>query len=39
MKKITKEWIQSAESDLLLIQEIISNQLLTHLAAFHAQSR
>lgn len=37
MKKITKDWIQSAESDLLLIQEIITNQFLTHLAAFHAQ--
>lgn len=37
MKKITKDWIHSAESDLLLIQEIIFNQHLTHLAAFHAQ--
>lgn len=37
MKKITEDWIKSAESDLLLIEEIITNQILTHIAAFHAQ--
>jgi len=37
MKKITKDWLASAECDLLLIQEIISNENLTHLSAFHAQ--
>ena len=37
MKKTTKEWFNSAESDLLLIQEISSNENLTHLSAFHAQ--
>lgn len=37
MKKTTNDWIVSAESDLLLIQEIISIQHLTHLSAFHAQ--
>ena len=37
MKKTTKEWFTSAESDLLLIQEINSNENLTHLSAFHAQ--
>ena len=37
MKKTTKEWFNSAESDLLLINEIHLNQELTHLSAFHAQ--
>jgi HEPN domain-containing protein len=37
MKGTTKEWFKSAESDLLLIQEINSNKRLTHLSAFHAQ--
>jgi len=37
MKKTTKEWFRSAESDLLLIKEIDSNENLTHLSAFHAQ--
>lgn len=37
MKKTTKEWFNSAESDLLLIKEIDSNENLTHLSAFHAQ--
>jgi HEPN domain-containing protein len=37
MKKTTKEWFISAESDMLLIREISSNETLTHLSAFHAQ--
>jgi HEPN domain-containing protein len=37
MKKATDAWFQSAESDLLLIDEILSNESLTHLSAFHAQ--
>ncbi len=37
MKKITKDWFTSAESDLDLIQVIISQENLTHLSAFHAQ--
>jgi HEPN domain-containing protein len=37
MKKSTKEWFKSSESDLLLIKEINSNENLTHLSAFHAQ--
>lgn len=36
MKKATKGWFESAESDLLLIQEISSNEILTHISAFHA---
>lgn len=37
MKKPTNDWLLSAESDLLLIQEIILLENLTHLSAFHAQ--
>jgi HEPN domain-containing protein len=37
MKNSTKEWFDSAESDLLLIKEICLNENLTHLSAFHAQ--
>jgi HEPN domain-containing protein len=37
MKKATNDWFISAESDLLLIQQIASDEYLTHLAAFHAQ--
>lgn len=37
MKNSTKAWLQSAESDLLLIKSIINQEELTHLAAFHAQ--
>ena len=37
MKKMTNDWLISAESDLLLIQKIITTAELTHLSAFHAQ--
>jgi hypothetical protein len=37
MKNSTKEWFDSAESDLLLIKEICLNANLTHLSAFQAQ--
>lgn len=37
MKSITNDWLQSAESDLLLIKSIINKDELTHLSAFHAQ--
>jgi HEPN domain-containing protein len=37
MKKATNDWLISAESDLLLIQKILDEESLTHLAAFHAQ--
>jgi HEPN domain-containing protein len=37
MKSTTNEWLLSAESDLLLIQEIKKIESLTHLSAFHAQ--
>jgi HEPN domain-containing protein len=37
MKRITSDWLISAESDLQLIDEIILKENLTHLSAFHAQ--
>jgi HEPN domain-containing protein len=37
MKKTTNDWLVSADSDLLLIQEIITYENLTHLSAFHVQ--
>jgi HEPN domain-containing protein len=37
MKRATNEWFISAESDLLLIREILEIENLTHLSAFHAQ--
>lgn len=37
MKKITNDWLISAESDLQLISEIIEIEALTHLSSFHAQ--
>ena len=37
MKFLTGEWIKAALDDLLIIEEIINNELLTHLLAFHAQ--
>ena len=37
MKGIVKDWLVSAEGDLLLIKEIIDLENLTHLSAFHAQ--
>lgn len=37
MKKQTKGWIKAAEYDLMLISEIIENEHLTHMIAFHSQ--
>jgi HEPN domain-containing protein len=37
MKKTTEDWLESADSDLLLIRMIITQEGLTHLSAFHAQ--
>ncbi|MCX6227386.1 MAG: HEPN domain-containing protein [Bacteroidia bacterium] len=37
MKKKVKDWLVSAEGDLLLIEEIATIENLTHLSAFHAQ--
>ena len=37
MKNITKDWLESAESDLETIKEIIHNDILTYIIAFHSQ--
>ncbi len=37
MKKISKEWLKASKDDLLLINEIINLDHLTHLVAFHSQ--
>lgn len=37
MKLITKEWLNRAKDDLTVIEEIIDNQDLTNMVAFHAQ--
>ncbi len=37
MKKSTKHWIESAESDIAIIERIIDAPELTHQTSFHAQ--
>ena len=37
MKSISTAWLSAANDDLVLIQEIIRNETLTHMVAFHAQ--
>ncbi len=37
MKHITAEWLKSAKSDLDTIEEILSNDQLSHVVAFHSQ--
>ena len=37
MKKISQEWLKSAEDDLEAIDEMIKNKSLTNIVAFHAQ--
>jgi HEPN domain-containing protein len=36
-KIIAKEWLKAANDDLVLISNIIDNESLTHLVAFHCQ--
>ncbi len=36
MKKQTEYWLNSAGDDLMLIQEIIGNEHLTNMMAFHS---
>ena len=36
-KTIALEWLKAANDDLLLISNIITNESLTHLTAFHCQ--
>jgi HEPN domain-containing protein len=37
MKKQAEGWIEAAHDDLLVIEEIINHDGLTHMVAFHAQ--
>ena len=37
MKTITQEWLNFAEADLQTCKEIIENEFLTNIVAFHAQ--
>ncbi len=37
MKHITGGWLKSAKSDLVTIEEILGNDQLTHVVAFHSQ--
>ena len=37
MKSISVAWLSAANDDLVLIQEIMRNETLTHMVAFHAQ--
>jgi len=37
MKRQAEYWLDSAQDDLILIEEIIENEHLTHMTAFHAQ--
>lgn len=37
MRNLTKEWLKAAYDDLITIEEIKDNVLLTHIVAFHAQ--
>ena len=36
-KIIAEEWLKAANDDLVLISNIIDNESLTHLVAFHCQ--
>ncbi|MDM8549381.1 HEPN domain-containing protein [Desulfobacterales bacterium HSG2] len=37
MKRQTEHWLNTAKDDLILIKEIIDNEILTHMVAFHSQ--
>jgi len=37
MKRQTEYWLNTAGDDLILIEEIINNERLTHMVAFHSQ--
>ena len=37
MKKQAEHWLNAAKDDLIVINEIIQNEHLTHMVAFHAQ--
>ena len=37
MSQISQQWLESAQADLFVIDEIISKDYLTHMVAFHCQ--
>ena len=37
MVEIFKEWLKAANDDLLVATNILDNELLTHMVAFHSQ--
>lgn len=37
MKKLTKDWLNSAEDDLISIKTLLENPILTNIVAFHSQ--
>jgi HEPN domain-containing protein len=37
MKQLTREWLNAAGDDLTTIEKILDNEVLTNIAAFHAQ--
>jgi HEPN domain-containing protein len=37
MKQLTREWLNAAEEDLITIENLLDNPILTNIIAFHAQ--
>jgi len=37
MRTVTLGWLKSAYSDLIVIKEIVDNEYVTHMIAFHSQ--
>ena len=37
MKQLTKDWLNSAEDDLITISSLLGNPILTNIVAFHSQ--
>ena len=37
MKQLTKEWLKAAGDDLIAIESLINNPILTNIVAFHSQ--
>jgi HEPN domain-containing protein len=37
MKQLTREWLNAAEEDLITIENLLNNPILTNIIAFHSQ--
>jgi HEPN domain-containing protein len=37
MKQLTREWLNSADDDILTIENLLNNPILTNIVAFHSQ--